>query len=183
MNKRIWVAIGVAMAVVGGLRAQEQEQAPAVDPARRVLAEQLMEVMKVRQTIESSMQMVKQMIPLQMEKMAKATGQTNMPSGVSDRTEQAMDLMAKELSWDNMKGDFIALYAGAFTEDELKGIIAFYKSPVGQALIAKQPELMKQSVALTQKMMMRIMPKLKELGLDLKAGRMPRAQMESKEGK
>lgn len=42
------------------------------------------------------------------------------------------------------------LYAQQFTEEDLLGFIAFYESPLGRKLIANQPEIMKQSMAVGQ---------------------------------
>jgi uncharacterized protein len=43
-----------------------------------------------------------------------------------------------------------ALYANAFTVEELKQIEAFYRLPVGQKFLEKSPEIAKQSDALVQ---------------------------------
>jgi len=87
-----------------------------------------------------------------------------------------MDMLAQEFSWDKLKEDYITLYAETFTEDEMKGAIAFYKSPAGQAFITKQPEVVRRSMELSQKMMMQIMPKIqamtKELSAAAPAGKM-----------
>ncbi|MGA1197950.1 MAG: DUF2059 domain-containing protein, partial [Candidatus Latescibacterota bacterium] len=63
-----------------------------------------------------------------------------------------------------IKADYIELYAEVFTEDELKGLINFYESPIGKAYIKKQPELTQKSMMLSQKMMMKVMPKLPGMG-------------------
>jgi len=143
--------VGLVLSVAG-VNAQEA--------SRRAMAEELLNLMNMQENIAKSFAMVKQMIPAQMEKMKQTMGQTNMPSKVSSQTDSMMDMMAQELSWDKMKDDYITLYAETFTEDEMKGIIAFYKSPAGQAFITKQPELMKRSMELSQKIMMQIMPKI-----------------------
>jgi len=134
--------------------------AGAQETSRRALAEELLNLMKMRENIEKSFDMVKQMIPMQMDRMMKAPGQTTMPADASKRTEKMMDMVAQELSWDKIKDDYIALYAETFTDEELRGMIAFFKSPVGQAFISKQPEMMKKSMELSQKMIMKVMPKI-----------------------
>lgn len=35
-------------------------------------------------------------------------------------------------------------YARAFTEDDLRSLIAFYRTPVGQRLVTKLPEVLRQ---------------------------------------
>ena len=59
--------------------------------------------------------------------------------------DEAHALVNQQLGWDSVKPEFIAAYADAFTDDELKGLVAFYNSPLGQKLIEKQP-------AVTEKM-------------------------------
>ena len=153
------IAIGLGV-VVWSANAQEA--------SRRAMAEELLNLMNVQESIEKSFEMLKQMMPAQMEKMKQATGQTNMPSNVSIPTDKMMDLMAQELSWNKLKADYITLYAETFTEDEMKGVIAFYKSPAGQAFGKKQPELIKRSVELSQKMMIQIMPKILAMTKELR---------------
>src|SRR5262249_8262332 len=42
--------------------------------------------------------------------------------------------------------DGARLYASKFTEQELKDVVAFYKSPLGKKVIAQEPEILDQSV-------------------------------------
>jgi hypothetical protein len=79
--------------------------------ARQVLAEELMNLMKVPENIEKSFAMVKKMIPAQMEQMGKMSGQTNMPPEAVSQSEKIVDLVALELSWEKVKGDYISLYS------------------------------------------------------------------------
>jgi hypothetical protein len=127
------------------------------DAVRAELAEELMNLMKVPENIEKSFVMVKQMIPKQMEQIGKMSGQTNMPPETLKQSEKIVDLVAEELSWEKVKGDYICLYSEALTEEELRAAIAFYKTPEGQSFITKQPELMKRAMEMNQNLMMKIM--------------------------
>ncbi len=160
MNKMVGIIVaGMALSVVW---------ANAQEDTRRATAEELLNVMNVKESIEQSFAMVKKMIPAQMAQMKQATGETNIPSNVSSQTDKMMDMMAEELSWNKLKDGYIALYAEIFTDEEMKGLIAFYKSPVGQAFVQKQPEVMKRSMELSQKLMMQIMPKIQAMSKELK---------------
>jgi hypothetical protein len=44
-----------------------------------------------------------------------------------------------ELSWQKLEPDFAKLYAANYTAEQLDGLIAFYGSPLGQAVLAKTP--------------------------------------------
>jgi hypothetical protein len=134
----------------------------AEDSRTTVLAEELLGVMNIQKNIEDSFAMVKQMIPAQMRQMGVPTGET------SERTNKVLDLIMKEMTWDRLKADYVAIYASTFTAGELEGLVKFYKSPIGQKFIEKQPELMKRSMQISQKQMMQIMPKLQKLAAELK---------------
>ena len=75
--------------------------------------------------------------------------------------------MAEALRWDKLKDDYVALYAETFTAEEMKDLIAFYKSPTGQAFTRKQPELTRRTVEMSQKLMMQIMPKIQAMAREM----------------
>ena len=132
------------------------------DP-RPALAEELLVAMDMPGSIEKSFAMMKQMLPVQMERMNQAAGPAKTSANLSEQTTKMMDMMAEALSWDKIKDDYVALYAETFTAAELKDLIAFYKSPAGQAFTKKQPELTRRGVEMTQKLMMQIMPKIQAM--------------------
>lgn len=51
-------------------------------------------------------------------------------------------VMRDELGWEKMEPLYIRLYKASFTEEELVGMLRFYQTPAGQALIKKMPVLM-----------------------------------------
>lgn len=165
--KKALVVIALAVCMGGSIVFSQEQQ------SKQALAEELLVLMKVNETVEQSMAMVKQMMPAQMDQAAQASGQTNIPPDVKNKAGQMMDMIIKEMSWEKMKEDYIALYADTFTEEELKGLIAFYKSPVGQALAKKTPELTKKSMELSQKMMVKLMPKIQAMTQDYKCAPQP----------
>ncbi|GAA5783799.1 DUF2059 domain-containing protein [Chitiniphilus shinanonensis] len=48
-------------------------------------------------------------------------------------------IIAEFLTWDQMKRDYIKLFHDTFTQEEIDGLIAFYKTPAGKALVDKMP--------------------------------------------
>jgi len=62
----------------------------------------------------------------------------------------------------DMGQEFVRLYTASFTEDELKQVIAFYKTPVGQKALQKMPELMQQGMAYGQQEAQAHLPELRE---------------------
>ena len=145
------------------LMAFNQAFAQVPNEGRRQLAEELLNLMNVREATEKTFAIIKQSMSDQTKKMREAMGQTNKPAASPTNFDKMMDMITRELSWDNMKEDYIALYANTFTEEELQGIIAFYKSPVGQAFSIKQPELIKRSMKMIRKKMLKLMPQIQAL--------------------
>ncbi len=54
---------------------------------------------------------------------------------------------AKYLTWAQFGPPMTKIYAQEFTESELRSLIAFYATPVGQKLARAQPELMQRGAA------------------------------------
>lgn len=67
------------------------------------------------------------------------------------------------LGWKVVEPEYAKLYAATYTEDEIDGILAFYKSPSGQAMIEKTPGLVRQSSAITQSHLKLITPQIQDL--------------------
>jgi hypothetical protein len=62
---------------------------------------------------------------------------------------EARNFFQENFNWDIMKPKLAKLYVDNYTEDELKDIIAFYKTPTGQKTLAKMPVLMQQSLVMS----------------------------------
>ena len=55
-----------------------------------------------------------------------------------------------ELSVDKVRAIYLQCYKETFSQDEVDGIIAFYKSPPGQAVSEKYPQVMQKAQTLMQ---------------------------------
>jgi hypothetical protein len=56
--------------------------------------------------------------------------------------------------------EMVRLYAETFSEPELRQLIAFYKTPVGQKALQKMPELMQKGMAIGQQLAQAHLPEL-----------------------
>jgi len=65
------------------------------------------------------------------------------------------------------QGDFqrqiLELYTGAFSEEELRGLIAFYNSPLGAKALEKMPLLMRQGMAVGERLAQKNAGELQEM--------------------
>lgn len=69
----------------------------------------------------------------------------------------------QEVTWEKLEPMFIEVYSNTLSQDDVDGIIAFYKSPAGQSFIKKMPVVMQQSMGVMQKLMMPMMEKIQVL--------------------
>ena len=71
-------------------------------------------------------------------------------------------VMRDELSWESLKPMYVEIYRENFTQEEIDGLIAFYKSPTGQAFVDKMPAVMQQSMLAMQNRFRPLAAKMKD---------------------
>lgn len=90
-------------------------------------------------------------------------------------------LLKDELNWNKMEPFYIKLYKDTFTQEEVNGIINFYKTPAGQAVLKKMPVLVQNSLVETQNRLRAIAPKIQQIQQEFAAE--IKAQQEKEQGK
>jgi len=82
-------------------------------------------------------------------------------------------LMREEFSWSKLEPVFIRIYKNSLNQEEIDGMIAFYKTPAGQAVIKKMPVLVQQIMAempaMMEPLMQKMQPLVQQLQADMKA--------------
>ncbi|MEW6184935.1 MAG: DUF2059 domain-containing protein [Thermodesulfobacteriota bacterium] len=61
----------------------------------------------------------------------------------------------------NLMADMVMVYANNFTHEDIKGLIAFYETPLGMKSIKVMPSVMKESMELGQRWGQGLAPKLR----------------------
>ena len=83
--------------------------------------------------------------------------------------QKIFNLLAQRLDWQKIKPQFAQAYADTFTTDDLSGMLAFYRSPAGQAYINKTPGLMAKFNAIGQQQMAGAGPEIQKMMSDFMA--------------
>ena len=119
--------------------ASAQQKTPAADPAGVVAAKDLLVAM-------GSMRQFEVAINTMSKGMAQAFKQ--QAPAKSKEIDEVMDLMATKFNArkEEVLSMVAPLYAEKFTVQELTEIGAFYKTPIGQKMIATQPEILQRSM-------------------------------------
>jgi hypothetical protein len=143
-------------------------RAHADEASKRAKIEEMFTVLKVDKTM-------KQMMDMGLAQ-GKQTAQNMMGDRPMTPADQKImdDYLAKlyvavsdVLSWEKLKPAYVDLYASAYSEEEVDGIVAFYKSPVGQVLLEKTPELITKSSTIVNSRMKEFAPRMREITEDM----------------
>jgi len=113
-----------------------------IDEEHRRLAEKLLNVMKTGEQMEKQMEKLSSIS----DDMFKEYDIDDMQLGdeYKKQQEDIWENMAEIYKWENIKNDYVTIYAEVFTKEELRELIKIFKSPAGQAYVDKTPQINKK---------------------------------------
>jgi uncharacterized protein len=136
MNKLLATAL-VWMLICGGAAAANN--APASDASIR----EMLELTNSRQMLDSVKGQMTAMMNTTMQNATRSQTITPERQAVLDRMSAKISaVLADMLNWDDMLPMYLRTYRATFTQDEIDGVIKFYKSPAGKAYVKKMPVVM-----------------------------------------
>src|SRR5579871_1982565 len=107
----------------------------------------------------------------QMLEQIKAMTASQVPPGTT--LEQAakareiqskiLDLVKARISWEKMRPQYVRLYGETFSDEEISGMLAFYESPSGRAMLAKMPALVTKVMEVAQAQMKDLLPEIQRV--------------------
>jgi uncharacterized protein len=162
-------AAAMAIALLVAAPAFAQQKAPAnVDPKAITAAKELLVAMGSMKQFEVAINTMSRGMAQAFKQQAPAKGK---------EIDEVMELMAAKFNArkEEVLGMVAPLYAEKFTLAELTEIGAFYKTPIGQKMIATQPEILQRSMqlgmawgqAIGQEVEAEARKELKKRGVDL----------------
>lgn len=135
------LAVGLALASVPA--SAQQPAAPAKPPASPAAIAAAKEIL----TMKNASAMYAQAVPSVVEQTKTSLMQSNL-NYQKDLNEVAVIVAQSLAGREKEIGDGMAkVYADAFTEQELKDLVTFYKSPLGQKLLSAEPQAIQNSIA------------------------------------
>ena len=132
--RTMMLALGLAFALCIGVADAQQPSASAIATAKEVI------------TAKGAAAIYSPLVSGVIERTKSVFLQTNPMLG-KDLNEVATKLHTEYATRSaEIVNDVAKLYASRFTEQELKDILAFYKSPLGRKLIVEEPAILDQSM-------------------------------------
>lgn len=157
---------------VGGslVHAAENPSAPPSTAPTEASVKQLLEVAQARKLVDSVMN---QMDNLLQQTIAQATKGQPIPAKVQkdidQRRAEMLGMMKELLDWKKLEPMYVRIYQKTFSQQEVDGMIAFYKTPAGQAVMSKMPVAMQNTIDEMQQMMGPIMQRMQQVQQDVVA--------------
>lgn len=135
----------------------------ADDASKQAKLHEMFRLAHIDQAMTQAFEQQTQQLPKMMQAMfpgAKITPEQQ--KDIDAFSKKMLGIVQTEASWTKLEPQFTQIYASTYSEQEIDGLIAFYKSPVGQEMVAKQPELVNKSQGITQNMMVDLQPKMRD---------------------
>jgi len=104
----------------------------------------------------------------------------DMEKEVGAMQDKVAGIVSDAPAWDKPKPAYLKVYLDAYSEEERDGIIAFCKSPAGQAMVTKTPALMAKSSGIVGERIADVQPELTKLMTDF--GSQVRQRLGDKQG-
>jgi hypothetical protein len=146
-------------------------------PASETSIRELLTITQSQKLLDGTMGQVDAMMQRSMKQaLAGQSTLTADQQTIMDRMRtQMIALIREDMKWETLEPMFIDVYKQSFTQKEVDGMLDFYKSEPGQAVIAKMPLVMQNTMQAMQGRMAVMLPKLQQLQQDaiaeLKASR------------
>jgi hypothetical protein len=130
-----FLALGLALTALPAGAQQPKPSPAAIAAAKEILV------------LKSANSMYANAVPGMVQRTKDSLLQANL-NYQKDLDEVAVIVAQKLAGREKEIGDGMAnIYASSFTEQELKDLVAFYKSPLGQKLLATEPKAIQGSMA------------------------------------
>jgi uncharacterized protein len=138
--------------------------APGDPPASEASIRQLLEVTQSRQLLDDLSAQLDQMMRTSMQQaLAGKQFSVEQQKILDDMRTKLVKIFGEHLQWDQLEPMYLDIYKKSFTQNEVDGMLAFYKTEAGKALIAKMPLAMQNTMQATQSKMAALMPQVQQL--------------------
>ena len=131
--------------------------ARADDASRTAKAEELFQAAKMDQGFKQLLEHAQFTIKAQTARLEAAGADK------AALEQKISEILSQQMSWDRLRPQYLKVYADTYTEAELDGVLAFYKSPAGQAWFAKSPELGDKTRLITQQAIQNAQAQIRKL--------------------
>jgi hypothetical protein len=142
----------------------------ADNPPTETSVKQLLDVMQVHKLLDAT---VSQMDTFMKQAMQQVTqGQQVTPEvqkSIDQGHAEAMSTLKEILDWNKLEPMYVRVYQKSFSQAEIDGLTAMYKSPAGQTLLTKMPVVMQNTMSEMQQLLQPVIQRIQRTQRDVAA--------------
>ena len=132
---------------------------PSEDSIRRLL-----EVTEARKLLDGMMAQVDALMRRNMEQALRGRQLTPEQEAIIARMRGRMaDAFRDEMAWDKLEPLYLRVYQNTFTQGEVDGMLAFYRTDAGRAVIVKMPAVIQTTMGEMQLRMQPLIQKMRAI--------------------
>jgi uncharacterized protein len=133
--------------------------APSEDSIRHLL-----EVTEARKLLDGMMTQVDALMRRNMEQALRGRQLTTEQEAIIARMRNKMaDAFREEMAWDKLEPLYVRVYRETFTQAEVDGMLAFYRTDAGRAVIVKMPAVLQTTMGEMQLRMQPLISKMRAI--------------------
>ncbi len=152
--------IAFALLLAGPVHAADQ-------PASAASAKELVLLMNGRKSFDDVFAQMDNFMDAAMKQATAGKQLSPQQQKIVDDVRAKMIALVKEqLNWDTFEPKMEDIYRKSFSQSEIDGMLKFYKTPAGKAVIAKMPVVMQNTMQVMQGQIAEMMPKIQQLMAD-----------------
>ena len=115
--------------------------------------DELLEVMRLREQTSSMLDAMNQEFAQNASMFAQESGAAE-DAAVQQRTQtmqqQMGQILREEMAWEKVRPVYRQVYKESLTAEEVAGMLAFYRTPVGQSVLQKQPQITERAMQISR---------------------------------
>lgn len=135
-----------------------------------ILAEKFLVVTKQKDQNSKLLDMLKTQISQQINKRSKAKDlNENQRKLLKKYSNKMTNILVEELSWEKIKGNHVKIIKSIYSDEELRSLIQFFESELGQLYINKQQIAMQKLGESSQIFMQNVMSRIQALEQEMKS--------------
>ncbi|MBC3875154.1 DUF2059 domain-containing protein [Undibacterium flavidum] len=136
-------------------------------PASDASIKQLIEITNSKKMLDGLMPQMDAMMKSSMQQALAGNKMTaEQEAVVLEMQKELATLLKNEMTWETIEPMFLEIYKKSFTQKEIEGMLSFYQSPAGQAVIKKMPLVMQMTMQMMERRMAVMMPKLEKISAE-----------------
>jgi hypothetical protein len=125
---------------------------------------QLLDITHVKTMLDGVQAQVSAMVDKLIDQQLHGATPSPEQQRANDNMKRKMaDLFRRTLSWEKFEPMNTQMYKESFNQEEIDGMLAFYRTPAGQAVINKMPVLLQKMMVQVQANQQQMAPQIQQI--------------------